>query len=87
MSKTLLLALGILSIAQFGSAETTEASFLQYLQEARIVEQDWSPNGLNLVKTRYYFAATRGLLEGFQRGLFNNKTFLISPGCMDETTV
>ena len=59
MSKTLLLLLGVASIA---SASTYKNAFaLQADDEFK----DFSPNGLNMTEFRYFYTVARGSLEGF----------------------
>jgi hypothetical protein len=38
-------------------------------------------------KVMYYFSASRGFLDGFIKGLYNNNTEAISTSCMDQSTL
>jgi len=50
-------------------------------------QNDWSPNGVNITKVRYYFTISRAALEGFQMGLYNNPQMTLDPRCLDENTL
>jgi len=76
MSKTLLLLLGLVSIA------TATTNFP--LQDN---SSDWSPNGINITEFRYYYTAARAMLDGFQKGLYNNNSLSLKSTCMDETSL
>lgn len=48
---------------------------------------DSTPEGLDVKEMRYYFTAFRAILEGFERGLFNDANYQINSKCMDENTL
>lgn len=57
------------------------------LQNPFPLQQDWSPNGLNVTEMRYYLTAFRGLLQGFQQGMLNNASFTLNAACLDDSFI
>lgn len=80
MSAKLVMILGLVAAAT-ATVPTLNTEQLRWIESVQQTTVDQE------VELRYYFTAFKALLEGFERGLFNDPTYKINDKCMDSNTL
>ena len=51
------------------------------------VNQGTSQTKNTTQSTMFYFSCFQGLLQGYEQGLYNNKSIVVSPQCFGQETI
>ena len=63
---TLFSIFAVSSIVYSKNSHSKKSPEEQALESLKHLDTDWSPNGINVTKARYYETALKGFLQGFE---------------------
>ena len=77
----------VVLIAVLALSAQAKLKFTKEAEPKAIVNQNPTVPGINQTVAMYYLTAFRGLLQGYEMGLYANSSIVVSQSCFGETTL